>query len=72
MRVTCGMRACGRLAAAQFAVGVCYRDGTGAEMDPGRAGEWLKRAADQGMREAQYRCGESCGGQAGPGPTAVR
>jgi TPR repeat protein len=56
--------ACGRLAAAQFAVGVCYRDGSGTETDAGRAAEWLRRAADQGMKEAQYRCD-------GPGSVCV-
>lgn len=41
-------------AEAQFAVGICYRDGTAVERDEKKAFEWLEKSAEQGHLKAQY------------------
>ena len=46
-----------RLVEAEFAVGVCFRDGSGVTADAARAAQWMRRAADRGLVEAQYRRG---------------
>lgn len=41
-------------APAQNLLGKCYQDGRGVEKNVEKAFEWYKRAADQGLSEAQY------------------
>ena len=44
-------------AAAQFNLGICYRDGTGVEKDQAEAVNWYRMAATQGVSLAQSNLG---------------
>jgi TPR repeat protein len=45
------------LAAAQYNLGVCYRDGEGVGKDEEEAAIWFRKAADQNLALAQYNLG---------------
>ena len=38
---------------AEYFIGRCYVEGTGAEKDPQEGLKWIRRAAEQGLAEAQ-------------------
>ena len=42
---------------AQYALGSCYANGEGVEKDLTEAVIWYRKAADQGLAEAQFNLG---------------
>ena len=44
-------------ALAQHRLGVMYLEGKGAARDPGKAAEWIGKAAEQGQTMSQYMLG---------------
>ena len=47
-------------AVAQYLIGVCYDNGIGVEVDIELAIDWYRKAAEQGVVEAQYDYGIAC------------